>query len=53
MKFLSIIIALLISVIAMAFWKDIKNMSARQRRRKQEELKPAKEAVITNKKDGQ
>ena len=53
MAFLSIILVLLISVIAIAYWRDIKNMSARQKRRKQEELKPVKETVNISKKDGQ
>jgi len=53
MAFLSIILVLLISVIAIAYWKDIKNMPARQRKRKQEELKPVKETINIKKKDGQ
>jgi len=53
MAFLSIILVLLISVIAIAYWRDIKNMSARQKRRKQDELKPVKETINISKKDGQ
>ena len=53
MKLLSVILVLLITVIAVAFWKDIKNMSARRSRREKEKLDPAKETVNLNKKDGQ
>ena len=45
MKLVSIILILMICVIAMAFWKDIKEMSARQRKRRKPDAKPAGEAV--------
>jgi len=53
MAFLSIILVFLISVIAIAYWKDIKNMPARQRKRRHDELKPVKETINNKKKDGQ
>jgi len=45
MKLILIILVLLVSVIAIAFWKDIKEMSARQRKAKKKEMKPAEERV--------
>ena len=49
MEFLSIILVFLISVIAIAFWKDIKTMSARKPKRKKNEMKPVKETANRNK----
>jgi FtsZ-interacting cell division protein ZipA len=45
MKLIFIILVLLVTVIAIAFWKDIKEMSARQRKTRKKEMKPAEERV--------
>ena len=53
MKLLSVILVLLITVIGVAFWKDIKSMSARRSKREKEKLNPVKETVNLINKDGQ
>jgi hypothetical protein len=48
MKLIFIILVLVILVTAMAFWKDIRTISARQSKRKKSVPMPAEELVKKN-----